>query len=80
MSELQLKEMIEKSWDNRDKINTTTTGEIKSSVEKTLKMLSLWQRAQSNGLPNLSKGEKELANQEVVGRTKEETSGKGCYT
>ena len=39
MSELQLKEMIEKSWDNRDTINTTTTGEIKSAVETTLKML-----------------------------------------
>jgi 2,3,4,5-tetrahydropyridine-2-carboxylate N-succinyltransferase len=39
MLELQLKEMIEKSWDNRDKINTTTTGEIRTSVEKTLKML-----------------------------------------
>ena len=39
MSELQLREMIEKSWDNRDTINTTTTGEIKSAVETTLKML-----------------------------------------
>ena len=39
MLELELKQMIEKSWDNRDKINTTTTGEITSSVEKTLKML-----------------------------------------
>ena len=39
MSELPLKEMIEKSWDNRDTINTTTTGEIKSAVETTLKML-----------------------------------------
>ena len=39
MSELQLKEMIEKSWDNRDTINTTTTGEIKTAVETTLKLL-----------------------------------------
>ena len=39
MSELQLREMIEKSWDNRDTINTTTTGEIKSAVETTLKLL-----------------------------------------
>ena len=39
MSELQLKEMIEESWNTRDSINATTTGEIKSAIEKTLKLL-----------------------------------------
>ncbi len=39
MSELELEESIEKAWEIRDQITSSTGGEIRDSIEKTLKAL-----------------------------------------
>jgi 2,3,4,5-tetrahydropyridine-2-carboxylate N-succinyltransferase len=39
MLQSQLQEIIENSWEERELINSNTTGEIKDAVETTLKML-----------------------------------------